>query len=492
MTRIAPLLLFTTVALAPLLFGSTDPATVAAWCVVLGIALIFASPRALQKIHLALLAGIGVIVVAYLFVLHEQLSAHPWIAMPKPIWQMAADNLGVALEPSASTVRNQPFYALGPPLASLLALICGIIVGADRSRARQLLQVIAWSGTAYAIFGIPWTLLEPGKVLWRDNPSISRVLSATFVNRNTAAVYFGSCAVVWLLLICEHVRRNLPSHGFSWKEISTRLEISVSRTTVLWLTMIALCLVAMLMTASRAGIVLSLLALVIAFSLYVGRDSPRRSGMMLALLISGAVAFLVLQTLGQGAVVRFDVERLADGGRLETYRSVWHMIWQEPWFGTGLGTFAWSYPAYRNANISLWGIWNKAHSTPLEMAAELGVPLAALILIACLVALLVLFHGARTRRRGVIVPISALSVALMAFLHSMVDFSLQIPGLSIIVFALIGAGLSQSFRTRRVRRVPRAWRRAGRAHLDPVNGRQLPQPDPVQIIGSKEKIDYKL
>jgi hypothetical protein len=34
-------------------------------------------------------------------------------------------------------------------------------------------------------------------------------------------------------------------------------------------------------------------------------------------------------------------------------------------------------------------------------------------------------------------------------LHSMVDFSLQIPGYAIVIYTLFGAGLCQSFRTAR-------------------------------------------
>ena len=37
----------------------------------------------------------------------------------------------------------------------------------------------------------------------------------------------------------------------------------------------------------------------------------------------------------------------------------------------------------------------------------------------------------------------------LAVLHSLIDFSLQIPGVAIIVLALVGAGLAQSFRTAR-------------------------------------------
>jgi O-antigen ligase len=120
------------------------------------------------------------------------------------------------------------------------------------------------------------------------------------------------------------------------------------------------------------------------------------------------------------------------------------MIADHPWFGTGLGTFLWAFPAYRD-DVSLWGIWDRAHSTPLELAADVGVPLAALLVVAWVVGLAVLMRGVRVRRRGRAVPIAGLAVAVLASLHAMVDFSLQIPGYSIIAFTLMGAGLAQSF-----------------------------------------------
>ena len=56
----------------------------------------------------------------------------------------------------------------------------------------------------------------------------------------------------------------------------------------------------------------------------------------------------------------------------------------------------------------------------------------------------VLVRGTLTRRRGLIVPVAALAVASLAVLHSLIDFSLQIPGFAIVALALTGAGLAQS------------------------------------------------
>jgi O-antigen ligase len=122
------------------------------------------------------------------------------------------------------------------------------------------------------------------------------------------------------------------------------------------------------------------------------------------------------------------------------------MIADHPWFGTGLGTFMWSFPAYRSANVPMWGIWDIAHSTPLELASDLGLPLAVLVTLAWLFVLAVLVRGMRTRRRDLTAPVGAFAIVVLGLAHSAIDFSLQIPGYSIVVFSLLGSGLAQSFK----------------------------------------------
>ena len=217
------------------------------------------------------------------------------------------------------------------------------------------------------------------------------------------------------------------------------------RPVVFALTMLLICLSAMLMTNSRAGVVLSLVALAVAFAVYFYRNLPRRRGVVTALAIGGLVSLLFLQILGRNVSGRFDTQGLSDEGRFDVYHSSLRMIADHPWFGSGLGTFAWSFPAYRSANISLWGVWDRAHSTPLELATDLGLPLAGLIVLAWLIVLAMLVRGIRTRERDLIVPVGSLVVALLGLVHSLIDFSLQIPGYAIVVFALVGAGLAQSF-----------------------------------------------
>ena len=152
---------------------------------------------------------------------------------PHPIWREAATALGVSIPPSVSIARNQPWFELGRPLLCMLAIACGFLVGADGVRARQLIKVIAWSGAAYAAYGILAHLFDPTHILWREKDAYLQSVTGTFINRNTAAAYFGSCAVVWSLMLWERVRLEMPDRPIIWRSVPTRM-LSLPRRRKSW------------------------------------------------------------------------------------------------------------------------------------------------------------------------------------------------------------------------------------------------------------------
>jgi O-antigen ligase len=441
--RISAGILYVALAGPPLLFGSREPTTVAVWCALLGVGLVLASPKRLQKGHLFLLGGLAFVVLCFGFVLHEQLSEHPWIAAFNPVWAKASEALGQQLAPSVSIVRGQPFFALGSPLANTLALILGLIVGVDSDRARQGIRVMAWAGGGYAVYGIFALLLDPTEILWREKTAYIGSLTSTFINRNTAAAYFGSCSAVWFVLLMTAIRASLPAGPIQWKKVPHYLLVETRKDLLIRFVMLFVCLSAMFMTSSRGGVLVSLMVLILTFMIYFGRDLSRK-GILVALLGCVAISLLLLQVLGSNIGGRIDLQGLSDAGRLSVYRSTLKIIADNPWFGTGLGTFAFSFPAYRSGDISMQGLWGIAHNTHLEFASEMGIPLTLVIALAWIAALVVLSSGLRGRRRNMIAPLSSLAVALIALLHSSIDFSLQIAGYSIVVFAVLGLGLSQA------------------------------------------------
>lgn len=444
--RISFYLLSFSVAGAPLWFGSVDPLSIAFWCAILGGAAILASPVVLRPGHIALLLMAMIVALAYGVVVSLQLTGPSSLVDADPVWADAAKALGTALAPSASIARNEPFFALGISFIALLSLVSAFLIAGDRDRARQLLMVIAWAGAAYAVFAIFSFLNDPTKVLWRDKQAYTNNLTGTFINRNTAAVYFGSSATVWLLLLCERIKRHYRDGWIPWRALPAKLFSHEPPILFPLAVIVLICIGATLMTGSRAGAVISAVILVLGFTIFFRRDLPRRT--ILAVVLAGAaIAFVLLNFVAAGISSRFEESGLTDASRVETYRSTLRIIASHPWLGVGLGTFVWAFPPYRSPDISLWGIWDRAHNTLLEIAAEMGIPLAALVAVGWVVMFVVLIHGIRTRRRDVVIPLAALCVGLIAVLHSLIDFSLQIPGYTITVFALLGAGIAQSFRT---------------------------------------------
>jgi O-antigen ligase len=379
-------------------------------------------------------------------VLHEQLSDHPWVAAFNPIWAKASEVLGRQLVPSVSIVRDEPFFALGPSLANVLALVLGLTVGTDSDRAQRALRVMAWAGVCYAIYGILALLFDPNEILWREKTAYVGNLTSTFINRNTAAAYFGSCSAVWLILLLSAIRGSLPRGPIDWKRVPGYLLIETRKSVLIRFVLLFVCLSAMFMTSSRAGTLVSLMVMILTFLIYFRRDLGRGKTLLAAVIGCILVTLTLLQFLGGNIGARIDLQGLSDAGRLSAYRSTLKIIADNPWFGTGLGTFAAAFPAYRSNGISMWGVWDIAHSTPLELASEMGLPLALVVAIAWIAALVVLSQGLRGRRRSMVAPLSSLAVSLIALLHSLIDFSLQISGYSIIVFALLGLGLSQTIR----------------------------------------------
>jgi O-antigen ligase len=407
---------------------------------VLGLGAIALSPKRFRREHLPLFGVALTLILAYAFVLHEQLSPNAWLAPPNPVWKASAEAMQSSIAPSASIARNQPFLALGAPLANILAIVSSFILCLDSTRARQLLRVIAWSGAAYALYGIAAYLIDPTRILWREAPPL-HTLSSTFEYRSTASVYFGACAVVWLVFSLEHLRERLPFDSVYWKSGAS---LHFREFPFLSLVMLLFCVAAMLMTQSRSGVVLSFGALALSAYGFFYRDLKKRRLLGAAALIVAIAFFALFEIMGADVAQRLQLEGFVDPGRADVYRSMFRMIADHPWFGTGLGTFTWSFPLYRS-DSSMWGVWEFAHNTPLELAGDLGIPLISLIALAWLIVLGVLVWGVRNRRRNRIAPAGALAIASLYLAHSFIDFSAQIPGYAIVVFAAVGVGLAQSF-----------------------------------------------
>jgi hypothetical protein len=432
------------VALAPLPFGSQDLWAIACWDTALGAALLLVPFGGLARVQRLLLIVLFGFAAVWALVIWEQVVRPPDLpSLVNPIWADASQILGLKRLPIISISDGRPVLAAGKPLAVVLALACSFTLAQDATVARRILLVVAGSGVVYASYGIVSFAVDPTLVLGQTKEAYQSVLTATFINRNTAAAYFGTCAVVWLMLVCRRVRQ-LSSRQIDRETVKLVL---AHPTPALALSLAAMLIVlaAMFMTGSRAGVLLSLGACAVGFLSYFRRDLNSRSTGWIAIAWILGTILLIWQLLGAGISERIEQQGFMDLGRVEAYRSTLAMIHDYPWLGMGAGTFEWAFPQYRSPVISTWGTWDKAHNTLLEIAAEYGIPVATLTLLGWLIMFAVLIRGVRVRSRGLMFPATGLAIAFLSGLHSMVDFPLQVPGYAIVAFTIIGTCMAQSF-----------------------------------------------
>ncbi|NQV61955.1 MAG: O-antigen ligase family protein [Alphaproteobacteria bacterium] len=213
-------------------------------------------------------------------------------------------------------------------------------------------------------------------------------------------------------------------------------------------------LTAILLSHSRAGLLATALGLAALYLCRRWRDwcqrgegrKDRRVGWGAAPLILALTLIAVVVISGAVTFKRADQEASLDAvGRVNIYDATLTAIADRPWLGHGLGSYRWVFEAYRTPTMLIGGIIDKAHNSYLEFAFEAGVP-AFLVLMALYGRLFIrCLKGVRQRQQDTVYPAIAVAAATLLAAHSVVDFPLQIPAITIVFLFLFGIGFAQSW-----------------------------------------------
>ncbi len=122
-------------------------------------------------------------------------------------------------------------------------------------------------------------------------------------------------------------------------------------------------------------------------------------------------------------------------------------IVDRPVTGHGAGAFESYFQKYKNADFG--GVYsiNKAHNSYLEFAADAGIPALILILVVIGGIAITSLTGMRRRKQDASYPAIGFSATALVALHSLVDFSLQIPAVATLYAVILGIGYAQAFPT---------------------------------------------
>ena len=115
-----------------------------------------------------------------------------------------------------------------------------------------------------------------------------------------------------------------------------------------------------------------------------------------------------------------------------------------PWTGFGGGTFELAFPLVQHAPISPDLVWERAHNTYLALWADLGLIAGSLPILAIAVIGWTLLRNVTVRRGSWRSQIAAIGVIVLGSVHSLSDFSLEIPAVTFLYIAVISIGLAGS------------------------------------------------
>jgi O-antigen ligase len=217
-------------------------------------------------------------------------------------------------------------------------------------------------------------------------------------------------------------------------------------------------LAAQMMARSRAGIGLTIVAL-LGIAALATSDERQTSGLGVKRLVGGALA-LVLLFASQFALYRvlerFEPDPLGHDTRLIFARTTWEAAWTLMPFGSGLGSFVPVYQFFEKPQNALSDVYaNRAHNDILEMWLETGV--VGLVMMALFAAWLIFsfwkvwrpWVAQATEREisplDLLLMRAASLVIVLLVAHSLVDYPLRTTALSVL-FAL-SCGLLYSPRT---------------------------------------------
>lgn len=424
-------------ALAPLPFASARPFLWALWASYVGVAALvffawqFRSGTNLRANPLDFRVPTVLVVLTIATLIAQLLPFGSFPIVQSEQQLLTSAQISVAPGQTLLMLARQLTYAL-------VAVLVMQIAASDKRRIVLLHGLIAIA-LAYGAYGLIALRLGDtilGLPKWAYEGSIT----GTFVNRNSFATFVGMGAILTLAHGCATIRRQAERHR------DDGLINGLFSQVILYAAAYVFLILVVVGTQSRMGLFATLTgsAVVVVFTLL----SIRRLSLIL-LIAPLALATLIglFWMLGGGLLERIESERFDSSSRWQLYEQIQSLIALRPWTGFGGGTFEIAFPIVHELPLTPEVTWNLAHNTYLALWSELGLIGGSFLILA------IAYIGVRItlslwRNEGSwTAQIAALAVIVQLAIHSLVDFSLEIPANTLVFVAIVATGLATTLKT---------------------------------------------
>ncbi|MES2844218.1 MAG: O-antigen ligase family protein [Pseudomonadota bacterium] len=347
--------------------------------------------------------------------------------------------------PAAVPSDQRPLTISLQPDASLLGALRAIVyltfvglvieISTRPKRIEKLTWILFFGVVAHAAWGLIALNLLGDIAIWGEKRSYLGVATGTFVNRNSYATFLGFGLVLGIALLMQRARGR--SSGQSGYFSEARLE------GLLLGGLLCIVLFALLSTQSRLGTFASLIGSIMTFLIMraKGGVGVRRAA------IEGLGLIAVLGVIGFGVVGSGLIERMVfveneAATRQDIYRQVLGMIATRPWTGFGFDAFAPAFELFRAPPLVSEREVDLAHNSYLMLWSELGVIIGSIPLLTLAIAAALVLRKVIRSTANPAVPAAAFGALTLGAVHSLGDFSLEIPANVILLLALIGMAIA--------------------------------------------------
>lgn len=435
-----------TVVLSPLPFGSIYPWSYALMAsivaVLVGLSMMETLFFSREPLPVPISRISGPILLFGAVIVWACIQISPWTpeALHNPVWGETSEILGQNIQGFISVDPHATSTSIMRLLSYAGIFWLALQFGRSSKRAKQVFYVVAVSSLLYASYGIAVELIGAKKILWYDKEFYAGSLTSTFRYKNGYATYAG------LGLICTLAMLLRTLSGTNFSVLGSRERAHVLITLLferVWFLVVGVIAIfsALLLSDSRGGILANLVAggaFFVALSLARNSVLPYRRSLV-GVLAGALIAFLYI---GGGTFSDRLVNTGADSRGL-IFSKTLEAIAERPVLGWGLGTFEPVFAKFHPPEIATRIV--RAHNEYLDNALGLGIP-ATVALVACFIWLaFICLRGVRIRKRSHYFPAAGFAILILVGLHSVVDFTLQIPAVAATLALLLGTCVAQSW-----------------------------------------------
>lgn len=315
----------------------------------------------------------------------------------------------------------------------------------DQSAVRAL-RAHAILGGLSAIFAIAQFVWTPDIVIVTKKIAYTDSLTGFFVNRNTAATFFGISAIV-LLFLSWGIRAFSERGAFQHAEPSLRAPHAERKFWhVIYVALLIASFTALMLTKSRAGVASAAVGLLYLTVVLVYRRVHDRhitkpthfwQSRFLKIALGVVTVLLVFPYIGERLILRSATIAVEADTRFCITPALIQAAVDHLPLGVGLGGFETAFMQYRDPNCGVLGIIDKAHNFYLEGLITMGLVFPVMWLGVVVYLCTAFWRCIVKRRRFRHVGTLGFALLITVILHSAFDFSLQVPGFSIFFAAIL-------------------------------------------------------